>query len=178
MHLKICRVCQKEFQAHSKSVYCSDECRLTGYPCPICGVAKKYKYPGFREKLKNSPCTSCSNSIKAGGKGNIKERGCINCGSKDLYINSYSLCKTCHNNRSKRYHKEVYRWSKYGLNGPIEMRACEICDDPNDLVIDHCHDTNEFRGVLCRTCNMGIGHLKENKDVIRKAYEYAKRTFK
>lgn len=107
----------------------------------------------------------------------MKERGCIDCGEKKLYKASNTLCFPCHKARSQKYHKEYYRWAKYGLDGPIEMKCCEICDTDNDLVIDHCHDTNKFRGVLCRTCNVGLGLLKDKKSIIRKAHEYAERTF-
>ena len=148
-----------------------------GPPCPICDKERVYKTPtGLRIALRdNKPCRSCSNSIKGGGQGDIKKRGCFVCGEQEIHYSS--LCRDCHNNRSKKYHKEVYRWSKYGLDGPVEMVACEICASPDDLVIDHCHTTNKFRGILCRTCNVGIGLLKDDLTTITKAYEYAKRTF-
>jgi len=39
---------------------------------------------------------------------------------------------------------------------------CEICGKTSDLMYDHNHETKEFRGTLCRTCNGGLGFFKEN----------------
>ena len=129
--------------------------------CPICGREKVYKtLQGFNVG-KDKPCRSCTNSISRGGKGWTPI--CIDCGvNKREY---HSLCLNCHNKRSKKYYKEVSRWSKYGLDGPIPMVECEICNSTEDLVIDHCHDTNIVRGVLCRFCNLGIGSLKDLKNI-------------
>jgi hypothetical protein len=148
---------------------------ITGSPCPICGVERFYKTQKGADKGAGRPCRSCSNSIKSGGMGNVKNRGCFTCSDPDIYANS--LCRECHYERTRNYHRDVYRWKKYGLDGPVEMKECEICSSPDDLVIDHCHGTGQFRGVLCRTCNLGLGSLKEDIELIKKAYEYAKRTF-
>lgn len=148
---------------------------LEGSPCPICKRPRTYKTKIGLEKGRTKPCRSCSNSIQLGGVG--WSDICVDCGIRPKTGRHNSQCKECHNIRSKKYHKEVYRWAKYGLDGPVEMTECEICKSKDDLVIDHCHDTNQYRGILCRTCNMGIGHLRESKEVIRKALEYAERTF-
>jgi hypothetical protein len=38
--------------------------------------------------------------------------------------------------------------------------------------IDHNHDTGEFRGVLCKTCNRALGLFRDNPDIIFNAYDY------
>ena len=141
--------------------------------CPLCGRERTYKTKQGFEKGVNKPCRSCANSISAGGGGWTPL--CIDCGVNPREKGYNSQCKSCHNKRSMKYHKETYRWAKYGLDGPIEMKACEICGTDIDLVIDHCHDSNIFRGVLCRTCNMGIGHLREDADTVEKAFKYLRR---
>jgi hypothetical protein len=50
---------------------------------------------------------------------------------------------------------------------------CEICRDPLDSPnVDHCHATGRVRGLLCRACNTGIGHLKDDPAVLLAALNY------
>lgn len=50
--------------------------------------------------------------------------------------------------------------------------ACEICGTTERLVADHNHDTNEYRGTLCATCNSGIGLMQDSPLLLRNALEY------
>ena len=56
---------------------------------------------------------------------------------------------------------------------------CEICGKSIDdlstptskiqyknLCIDHDHNTNKFRGLLCMTCNRNLGWYENNKDAV------------
>lgn len=45
---------------------------------------------------------------------------------------------------------------------------------PTALAIDHCHETQKIRGLLCSNCNRGIGHLQESLAVLGAAMEYIK----
>lgn len=49
----------------------------------------------------------------------------------------------------------------------------DISDDPH---LDHCHSTGEFRGVLCRECNLGIGMFEDDLDKLHGAIEYLLKT--
>lgn len=52
---------------------------------------------------------------------------------------------------------------------------CAICGTPpgkRPLSVDHCHDTGAVRGLLCHACNTGIGFLKDNTDLLKKAIKY------
>lgn len=56
--------------------------------------------------------------------------------------------------------------------------GCAICGtkEPGhgfkNFCVDHDHETGEARGLLCRTCNAGLGHFKDSQDLLRKANLY------
>lgn len=43
------------------------------------------------------------------------------------------------------------------------------------LAVDHCHKTGKIRGLLCRSCNSGIGHLKDDVSLVYSALLYLSR---
>ncbi len=52
--------------------------------------------------------------------------------------------------------------------------VCAICKNKcsKALAADHDHLTGKFRGLLCNSCNRGIGYLKDDVKIITKALEY------
>ncbi len=56
---------------------------------------------------------------------------------------------------------------------------CKICQRPHDpsvnrgrLYVDHCHKTNQVRGLLCSRCNIALGSLGDDPEVLKKAIIY------
>ena len=51
---------------------------------------------------------------------------------------------------------------------------CEICGLRSDisLCLDHEHFTGMFRGWLCKNCNVGLGHFRDNPEALEKAAKY------
>lgn len=51
---------------------------------------------------------------------------------------------------------------------------CEICSKyvGDSLCVDHCHSSGKFRGLLCSTCNMGLGMFRDDEERLRKAIKY------
>lgn len=61
--------------------------------------------------------------------------------------------------------------------------SCDLCGESGDgrwenLSIDHCHDTQAFRGLLCSKCNRGLGFFRDNPDLLKLAAEYAAGQFR
>ena len=57
--------------------------------------------------------------------------------------------------------------------------GCAICGAPppidtrkKHLVVDHNHETGEVRGLLCDTCNRGLGLLGDNLHTLCSAVDY------
>jgi len=59
--------------------------------------------------------------------------------------------------------------------------GCAICEKPLDtddhkgIHVDHDHATGKVRGLLCSSCNTGLGLLKDNAAVVKRALAYLKR---
>lgn len=88
----------------------------------------------------------------------------------------YVRTRTLHN----RYKLSIDDYEKMVVE---QGSRCAICgtDNPgrksknNHWFIDHCHETNKIRGLLCHKCNLGLGHFNDNIDLMEKAIEYIRR---
>ena len=70
-------------------------------------------------------------------------------------------------NRFKLYGvtKEDYDRMYEGQNG-----ECNICNKYYELLfIDHCHNDGHVRGLLCNSCNRGLGVFKDDISLLEKA---------
>jgi len=103
-------------------------------------------------------------------------------------------CKPCCLAAAKEYYQtpEGYKykiersWKNKGINFTVEeydrllkhqSNCCAICGaekckNGDRLCVDHCHEKNEIRGLLCHYCNTAIGKFKDNPELIRKAAKY------
>lgn len=58
----------------------------------------------------------------------------------------------------------------------LQGNRCAVCGEPlgegKDVHVDHDHRTNEVRGLLCGQCNKGLGHMRDDVEIMRKAIEY------
>ncbi len=91
------------------------------------------------------------------------------------------ICKKCNGiraNRNKKYSwKKEYNWKRRGINIEdawkiSEQKECQLCGKSGNLHLDHCHKTNEVRGMLCGPCNRALGLFKDNVKLLRKAADY------
>lgn len=113
------------------------------------------------------------------------ERECRVCGErKPLAEGHFSphnkngyrhVCTLC-----EKFNKKI---AKYGITRPQydAMAACQdglcwICKGVNAdgrvLFVDHCHDTHRIRGLLCTTCNLAVGYLRDDPALARRLAEY------
>lgn len=55
-------------------------------------------------------------------------------------------------------------------------KACAICERTEQLVGDHDHATGKPRGILCRTCNLALGNMRDKPELLRAAAAYLERS--
>lgn len=58
---------------------------------------------------------------------------------------------------------------------PLGAYNCDCCGTllpPGSVMLDHDHDTAEFRGWLCRSCNVGLGQLGDDIEGLTRAIKY------
>lgn len=58
---------------------------------------------------------------------------------------------------------------------------CGICQIEADLLkeclhIDHCHTTGKVRGLLCRSCNLGLGFFRDSPELMNNASLYLEKS--
>jgi hypothetical protein len=94
--------------------------------------------------------------------------------------------------RKARPHIFRNHWlrNQYGIEQPQwdalfdrQGRCCAICKttDPGGAKgwhTDHDHDTHKVRGILCRSCNTGLGTFKEDPDLFASALKYLRRNLR
>jgi hypothetical protein len=99
-------------------------------------------------------------------------------------------CKACISNARKgmglanpEAHRKAARKNqlqKYGLTEEAyaamvvsQGGCCLICGSPVDrLHVDHDHSTGDVRGLLCQSCNHGLGNFKDRVDLLLRAADY------
>ena len=96
-------------------------------------------------------------------------------------IGTQHNCKSC-STVVRRKHYKPHASIKYKLNLSWEEvqeitspGKCAACGSTNRLCIDHDHETNEPRGLLCHNCNTAIGLVGDNLETLSNLIEYLKK---
>jgi hypothetical protein len=128
---------------------------------------------------------------------------CKICGAyKDIsdFYTGRSKCKDCTNtaarkkwkedtetsDRYKKRNRERKKERQYGITQQQynqmlvdQNNKCKICSiefkSSKFTHIDHCHDTNRVRGLLCNDCNLSLGQFMDNIEYMCNAIEYLKK---
>lgn len=56
--------------------------------------------------------------------------------------------------------------------GSSRPDKCGICFEVCKPDFDHCHKTNQFRGWLCRRCNLVLGMVKDDTELLGRLATY------
>jgi hypothetical protein len=139
--------------------------------CSRCGQERDGRHPSYcracwqgpiREERLAAPCTTCG-----GAKDQRHEYYCKRC-AQDIWLR-------------REFGITADQWeAKFAEQGGV----CGICKggpgETNDGRIrewhtDHDHETGRFRGVLCASCNIGIGHFGDDVGRLLAAADYIER---
>ena len=83
-----------------------------------------------------------------------------------------NVCRNVHRTITRNANRDEYEELLKKQNN-----CCAICgitaEEVNKkLVVDHNHETLKVRGLLCRSCNSGLGFFKDNQIHLAMAIEY------
>lgn len=116
----------------------------------------------------------------------------------EMHVTGFHIykCKKCVNEKAKEFRlteqgkrhtkNRAFKY-KYGITIDEyeklllkQNNECAICFRQfNERIrpdVDHHHGSKKVRGILCHTCNLALGYLKEDEDIIWNILEYLKRT--
>lgn len=56
--------------------------------------------------------------------------------------------------------------------GRKKPEQCELCGSMGRICYDHDHSTGNFRGWICHRCNVVLGMVKDNRELLSAMIEY------
>ncbi len=160
--------------------------------CVVCGQTKSisnfYKNPGSKDGHRND-CTDCflkkrkewylRNREEA-----IRRTQTWRKRNPDKYQAWLKRNREEHKEQRRANARRTHLMRTYGLSieiyeflTAIQGGRCAACDRPSDdLHVDHEHGTGRVRGLLCGSCNRGIGLLGDDPDRLESAAAYLRRS--
>jgi hypothetical protein len=105
---------------------------------------------------------------------------CRECGRPFNGYTQRVLCDACKEKKrnSESYRRRIRRYKLTAqqhaelLSGQAFKCANPRCPSRDQLQVDHSHETGAVRGLLCRGCNMALGHLVEDPERMLGLAEY------
>lgn len=102
--------------------------------------------------------------------------------SNKRYLNLLDplIKKTRAANRKRKFLYGISETEYYNLL-QSQNSCCAICKRDSSLFkkkldVDHCHKTLKIRGLLCSSCNRGIGLLQDSLEILRFASDYIEKS--
>lgn len=168
-------------------LYCVDE-----YRCPRCQAVKQstdFYWPAGKRSAYCKPCMSEYNRNRYVSK--IVRKPCPHCGVVPEGRKTRFCSRECsiawHNAKPAsvldRRDRHLKKTRGIGLAGYATLLAsqdgrCKVCggleaDSRHGVFdVDHCHDSDRIRGLLCHRCNWAMGILGDDPELLRKMADY------
>lgn len=173
---RLCRYCHAKFTGRNSKQYCNRACMAKGMynlpdkTCPQCN--KVFHARRLDQVYCNNICYNevrCTVICKKCGKKTKAKRDfhCLDC---------YPIYK-----REKGWKTRLgkdFSNTEYQLLFSKQAGLCAICNKvggdfgKSRLFLDHNHQTNKPRGLLCSRCNTAIGFFEDNLEYLSAARNY------
>ncbi len=167
-----CHWCSKSFEKAAVEIkrsglnFCSKDCTLTYQNFQKIEARAKDNFPIEEERV----CVRCR----------IRKPFSAYAKHKKMISGIERKCKQCRfETRNVKLRKERDLKKKYNLSlldyenmRLIQENKCKICTKEKKLFVDHCHTTGKVRGLLCATCNVGLGSYLDNTELLKEAIKY------
>lgn len=142
----------------------------------------------YSYKKNKCRCRACKEWKKdAGERTNDKELAKER--SKIWRLNNLERSRNNSKSYQKRFPRKVLEWKLKKYNMTLEdfdlmltkqNGVCKICgkkptgmqNSKKYLCVDHSHETNKIRGLLCGSCNVALGLFKHNIELLENSVEY------
>lgn len=147
--VKTCSKCQVD---KPLGEFYKDKSRVDGYAyqCKTCQNVHQKEY------LKRQPRTAYNHQYY------ISNQETINSAARMSWLKKYGITPA-------EYAEMLF----------LQDGTCKICKQPpkgdRRLCVDHDHDTGKVRGLLCNTCNAGLGQFGDSVELLERAIEYLKK---
>lgn len=167
--------------------------------CKGCNTEKSLDnfYANHKQKdLKYNKCIPCVTKMNKEYRDNNKEK--TRKLSLDYYYKKGREKRQENKDQINKTYRERKRHMRYKIKKYFNLtldeynqmfierdNKCDICNNPESakhqngktraLALDHCHETGKIRGLLCTSCNRGIGLLKDNITLLENAVEYLRK---
>lgn len=130
--------------------------------CRVCGVRKSYKR-----------FVCCNGSY-------TRKRTCLTCHNAQTRLwrsENLALARKIEQKTHRRRRYAQIGISEEGYKELLKRQGgrCAICRSRprgTRLSVDHDHKTGEIRGLLCKNCNQGLGHFRDDPVRLKEAVKY------
>lgn len=140
---------------------CKEEKELDQFPISSTSKAGK---PSYRSLCKR--CYNMAQREYREGDPETQER------IRRSWRESSKRYMTVEKRRNKTLAKYDMTTEDYNRMFDEQNGGCAICQKNISLVVDHCHNTNRVRGLLCNHCNTALGMFEDDVDRLQQAMLY------
>ena len=142
--------------------------------------------------MKMLVCTKCKLekdevcfSIKGGSKNRGRSYFCKSCHNeyvRDVWYKKNADKQIVSSRKWKKENKMRIMATKYKITEELLQKLiddsdgkCNTCGKSAKLHIDHCHTSYKVRGLLCANCNLAIGMIGDNIEVLENLIVYLRK---